>query len=536
MTDHRDNRPAGLTSGPGERRYLVFTAFVAGAIIMVLELIGSRVIGPPFGVSLFVWTSLISVALVGLALGYWIGGKLADRISTPAALFNIILIAGAFTLTIPLTKGFIMEHALSLGLRGGSLVSSAVLFGPPLFFLGMVAPYTVKLYMKDGLERVGKTVGALYAISTCGSFLGTIFTGFLLIPNLGVNNIIYLSSATLLAITAFYWIIVRRKVYALAAVAVPVALLFIPENLPSVTRPDGTEVTLLHNRDSAYGQIKVVDYSYGEERLREFLLENMVQGGIEVNTGLSISRYTYYIERLASAYKSDARRALVIGLGSGIIPGRFHAYYGIKTDVVEINNGVVETAERYFSYNTALHDTFTQDGRTFLKREGAPYDIIVLDAFSGDTPPGHLISLEAFALMGKRLTDDGVLLINFVGTNQKEDAGVPASLYRTLKEVFPRVDIYAAPEYARKNFAVVNMIFAASMRGTALPTAPSVQAPVWPLFKDDIDGLLDRKVSFDNGPFIFTDDYNPVDFADLRAREAFRYGTVSTADKEIMIY
>ena len=212
MTEHPDNRPAVLTSGPGESRYLVFTTFVAGAIIMVLELIGSRVIGPPFGVSLFVWTSLISVALVVLALGYWIGVKLADRVSTPAALFNIILIAGVFTFTIPLTKGFIMEHALSLGLRGGSLVSSAALFGPPLFFLGMVAPYTVKLYMKDGLERVGKTVGALYAISTCGSFLGTIFTGFLLIPNLGVNNIIYLSSATLLAITALYWVIFRRKV------------------------------------------------------------------------------------------------------------------------------------------------------------------------------------------------------------------------------------------------------------------------------------------------------------------------------------
>jgi len=536
MTGHREKKHSGHASGPGISRYLVFTTFVAGAIIMVLELIGSRVIGPPFGVSLFVWTSLISVALVGLALGYWIGGKLADSIATPAALFNIILIAGAFTFTIPLTKGFIMEHALSLGLRGGSLVSSAALFGPPLFFLGMVAPYTVKLYMKDELERVGKTVGGLYAISTCGSFLGTIFTGFLLIPNLGVNNIIYLSSATLLTITALYWIIFRGKLYAMAAVTVPVALLFIPENLPSVTRPDGTEVRLLINKDSAYGQIKVVDYSYGDERLREFLLENMVQGGIEVNSGLSISKYTYYIEHLANAYKSDASRALVIGLGSGIIPGRFLAHYGITTDVVEINRDVVETAERYFSYDTGAHDTFIQDGRTFLKRDGSPYDIIVLDAFSGDTPPGHLISLEAFAMMSKRLSDDGVLLINFVGTNREEDSGVPASLYRTLGEVFPRVDIYAGPEYARKSFSVVNMIFAASMRATAPPTAPSIEAPVWPPFRDDIDGLLGRKVSFNNGPFLFTDDYNPVDFEDRRAREAFRYGTVSSADREIMIY
>lgn len=536
MIEQPDNRPATVEDELRANKYLVFTTFVAGAIIMVLELIGSRVIGPPFGVSLFVWTSLITVTLVALALGYWLGGKLADSLSSPAALFNIIFIAGVFTFIIPLTKGFVMEHGLSLGLRGGSLVSSAILFGPPLFFLGMVAPYTVKLYMKGGLDRVGKTVGALYAISTCGSFLGTIFTGFLLIPNLGVNNIIFLSSAALITISALYWVIFHKKAYIMVAAAVPVALIFFPQSLPSVTRPDGTEVTLVTNKDTAYGQIKVVDYSYGGERLREFLLENMVQGGIEVNTGLSISKYTYYIEYLANAYKRDAKRALVIGLGSGIIPGRLQGYYGITTDVVEINKGVVDTAEEYFSYKPALHNTYTQDGRTFLKRDEAPYDIIVLDAFSGDTPPGHLISFEAFTMMSKRLSDDGVLLINFIGTNRKEDSGVPASLYRTLKEVFPKVDIYTSPNYMSKGFAVVNMIFAASKPSTALPQSSSLKVPVWQPFQTDIAGLLDRKVYFDNGPFVFTDDYNPIDFEDRRAREAFRYSTVSTADQEIMIY
>ncbi|MDP2689700.1 MAG: fused MFS/spermidine synthase, partial [Deltaproteobacteria bacterium] len=352
----------------------------------------------------------------------------------------------------------------------------------------------------------------------------------------GVDNIIYLSSVVLIAITAGYWMLFHGKARVFALAALPVALLLVPDKLPSVTRPDGTEVRLLLNSDSAYGQIKVVDYAYGDTRLREFLLENMVQGGMDVNTGLSISKYTYYIEHLANSYRKDAQRALVIGLGSGIIPGRFLEHYNIKTDVVEINPGVVETAGRYFSYDKSAHYTFTGDGRIFLKMDKSPYDIIVLDAFSGDTPPSHLISMEAFALMDKRLTEDGVLLINFVGSNQPEDSGVPASLHRTLREVFPRVDVYASPAYSLKDPMVVNLIFAASKKLTPLPEPPAVRPPVYPPFADDVSGLLERKVYFENGPYLFTDDYNPVDFADLRTREAFRYSTVSTADREIVAY
>src|SRR3989338_7394282 len=108
---------------------------------MVVELIGSRVIGPPFGVSLFVWTSLITVTLVSLALGYWVGGRLADRSETPSPLFPVILFSGLYLAAVPLIKGTVIFSTLSLGLRAGSLTSSTVLFGPPLFLLGMVTPY-----------------------------------------------------------------------------------------------------------------------------------------------------------------------------------------------------------------------------------------------------------------------------------------------------------------------------------------------------------------------------------------------------------
>ncbi len=522
--------------GMAGSRYLVFTAFVSGSIVMVLELIGSRVIGPSFGVSLFIWTSLITVTLISLALGYWIGGKLADARTSGAALFTIILAAGVTTLLIPVIKGYVLAHSLSLGLRSGSLVSSVVLFAPSLFLLGMVTPYTVKLYMKDGVHKVGKTVGWLYAVSTFGSFLGTVSTGFVLIPSIGVNNIIYLSSVVLLCTGAGYWAFFHRKVYVAGLAALPAFMFFLPPHLPSLTRADGTHVKLMDEIDSEYGQIKVVDYFYGEQRLREFLLENIIQGGIDVNTGLPISKYTYYIERLASAYKPDAKTALVIGLGNGAIPRRLLKYYGIKTDVVDINPDVVKTAEKYFYYKGADHDTYIKDGRMFLRSSKNVYDLIVLDAFAGDIPPSHLISMEAFRLMKRRLSKDGVLLINFIGSNRKGGTAVPASLYRTLLDVFPRVDIYSSPEYEGSVATVVNMIFTASNTATALPVEPAFLPPVWAPIEKDVEGVLSRKVSLDKGPFLFTDDYNPVDFEDMRTREALHYGTVMSGDMAIMTY
>ena len=522
--------------GRAENSYLVFTSFVSGTIVMVVELIGSRVIGPPFGVSLFVWTSLITVTLVSLALGYWVGGRLADRSETSSALFLIILFSGLYLAAVPLIKGTVIFSTLSLGLRAGSLTSSTVLFGPPLFLLGMVTPYVVKLYMASGSSGVGRTVGWLYAVSTFGSFLGTVLTGFVLIPSIGVNRIIYLSSLVLVLLTAGYLVIFRRRYASLAAIIIPAALLLVPERLPTVLRPDGTRVSTLLMEDSAYGQLKVVDYSYDGARLREFLGDNIVQGAIDLASGASLSHYTYYIERLSRIYNPGARNALVIGLGAGIIPRELKLYYGISTDAVEINGKVVKAANEHFRFNNAADSIYIGDGRYCLLTTCSTYDIIVLDAFSGDMAPGHLMSVEAFRLAKRRLSEGGVLLINFVAGNQAEDMAVPSSLARTLKEVFRHVDAFANGNFFSGKPAVVNIAFVAYDKD---PPGPDVEGagliPVYPPLKEDVEGIFSRRVSFADGPFLFTDDYNPIDFYDVRLREKWRDITIRSTDRDIVV-
>jgi hypothetical protein len=143
--------------------FLIVTALLCGSLVMVIEILGSRVIGPFFGVSLFVWTSLITVTLIALAAGYAAGGILSDRKRSPDYLYGIILLAGLFTLLVPALRAPVLRATLPLGLRGGALASALMLFGPSLFLLGCVSPYLIKVAARE-MENIGRTVGIFYAV------------------------------------------------------------------------------------------------------------------------------------------------------------------------------------------------------------------------------------------------------------------------------------------------------------------------------------------------------------------------------------
>ncbi len=183
-------------------------AFFCGAFVMGFELLGSRMLSPFFGDSIFVWGSLISVFMLGLAAGYFGGGQLADRHSTFNGLSLIILLPALFILACPWFYkelfNFIFE--LNLGPRGGPLLACLALFTLPSMFLGAVSPYLVQLLVKQA-KHAGKGAGMLYAMSTCGSVLGTLATSFFLILWLGTKNCLLCMGLGLLLLSAlaFFW-------------------------------------------------------------------------------------------------------------------------------------------------------------------------------------------------------------------------------------------------------------------------------------------------------------------------------------------
>src|SRR3990172_8587463 len=370
-------------------RYLIATAAVCGALVMVIEILGSRVIGRFFGVSLFVWTSLITVTLVALAFGYAAGGIISDRRGTPDYLYGIILLAGLLVLLVPLLKGAVLKACLPLGLRSGGLVSSALLFGPSLFLLGCVSPYIIKIAAKE-MKNIGRTVGLFYAVSTLGSFLGTVFTGFVLIAYLGVNRIFEVSGIFLVCISLIYFVFFRKRWYLAAILVLP--FLVVNRTYPNQFKmPDGTKVTRVLSRDSFYGNLKVVDYSFGEKHTREMIIDGLIQGGIDTKNGMSVYEYSYFMEFIPYSLNPDGKTCLVIGLGPGVIPV-WYEKMGIRTDVVDIDPNVIDIAREYFGFSIS-GDVIISDARYYLIASRKIYDYIVLDVFNGDITPGHILSL-----------------------------------------------------------------------------------------------------------------------------------------------
>lgn len=512
--------------------FLLLTAVLCGALVMVIQVLGSRVIGPFFGVSLFVWTSLITVTLVALAAGYALGGYLADRHGSPDWLYGLIIVAGVAVCLVPVLKAPVLKASLALGLRGGSLAGSAALFGIPLLLLGCVSPFLVRLVATE-MRNLGRTVGGLYALSTMGSFLGTVGTGFFLIGYVGVHATLIATGVVLIALGCAYFVFVRRRYAVLLLLALPL-LADVGSNTASKTMPDGTRVQLVASVDSFYGNIKVVDYIGSNFRTREMKIDGLVQGGMDTASGLSVYEYTYLVQFLPYAMNPDGRRCLVIGLGAGLVP-RWYEERGITCDVVDIDPAVVALARSHFGYQ-GRGRVHVEDARYFLGTNRERYDYVVLDVFNGDTTPGHLLSLEALRLVESAMAPGAVLALNLVGELGPGD-GMLGSVVKTLGQVFDQIRVHpthhAGHEGSAGNFVI--------LAWDGPPRAPDMSRvrgfPIHPLAQAEVQrGLLQTvEVPDDPQAIVLTDDFNPIDFRDLAIKEDVRRQILVTTDWDILL-
>lgn len=498
---------------------------------MMVEVLGSRVIGPLFGVSLFVWTALIGVTLVALSLGYAAGGLLADRPRAPDLLFALILLAGVTTLAVPVLKGPVLRACVPLGLRAGALLGSALLFGPCLFLLGAVSPFVVRLAVGER-ERIGTTVGLVTALSTLGSFAGTVLTGFVLVGQFGTSRIFQAGGVLLLTLALFYFLVFRRR-WPLAAVLIVPVVLGPSEPLRTKVMSNGTRVTERYRKDGFYGRVQVVDYSYGPTHTRELLIDGLVQGGVDLASGLSVYEHTYFLEHLPFGMKRDGRTCLVVGVGPGLVPLWYEAQ-GIRTDVVDIDPHVVAAAREYFGFRVS-GETVLADARVFLATSQKTYDFVVMDVFTGDTTPAHLLSIEALRLLRARIGEDGILAVNLAGSLRRE-AFMTASVVRTFEQVFGTVEVYPAFSETGEGFGNLAIIAHGGKPLTFDPAAVR-DFPVHPLAADAVGRFLGRRYRFapEVPALVLSDDYNPIDVYDAWLKERVRREVLQTTDWDVLL-
>uniref|UniRef100_A0A832MLK8 PABS domain-containing protein n=1 Tax=Eiseniibacteriota bacterium TaxID=2212470 RepID=A0A832MLK8_UNCEI len=400
---------------------------LAGGCVLALEILGTRILGPYYGVSLFLWSSLIAITLAALAIGYALGGRLADAGATGARLSWLLAGAGAWTLAVPWLRDPLLALSDGLGLRAAVLVTATALFFPPLLLLGMVSPYAIRLRARS-LDEVGRTAGSLSAISTLASVAAAVATGFWLIPGLGVTRLTLAIGMVLLAAAVLARVGATGRVGATTA-AVGIALVAGAWGLPRVT-------------ESAHaGTREVVHSPYAEIEVRDrgaarFLL---IDGGIHTIVRLPDYAELHPYVVVATLAGDAAGRpgdALLVGLGGGSAT-RALRREGWAVEAVEIDPEVTRVAERHFGFRRDRVPVAHADGRRFLARADRRWDLILLDAFGSSSIPFHLVTHEAFALAKSRLRAGGVLALNVeaVGWRHPLVSAVAATLRRSFAHV-----------------------------------------------------------------------------------------------------
>jgi MFS family permease len=183
--------------------------FLAGFAIMVLEIIGARFLAKDFGSSFYVWVSQIGVILIALALGYYVGGALADRFRRISFLAYLLVPAGVVTVLIPdfagpLINAIIVRHPLDQPIplvwqKLDPAIGSALIFLLPCFVLATLPPYTIRSVTKQ-VAHVGRISGLIIAASTVGSIVGAFVSGYVLIDHLGISVIFRVTGALTVAL------------------------------------------------------------------------------------------------------------------------------------------------------------------------------------------------------------------------------------------------------------------------------------------------------------------------------------------------
>ncbi|MFQ5349720.1 MAG: spermidine synthase, partial [Thermoanaerobaculia bacterium] len=401
-----------------------------GAVIMALEILSSRVLAPFFGNSVYVWGSIISVFLAALSVGYFWGGRLADRQPRLALLGRLLAIAAAF-LVLLLVFGRQLAGAVAAATGyspAGTLVATALLFGPPSVLLATVSPFAIRLATRD-LAYLGDTAGKLFALSTAGSLFGTLACTFLLIPYLELRQIFgLLLLAT--AVTAGVALLGELRREKLAAVAATLAALAALTGF--VGNPDsaGRDGDTLYTRLTAYQSWEVFE----RDGIRFLRGDRALQSSLRLEDLQPALNYQRW-QPAALLLNPEIDSLLVLGMGAGA-SGRYlrQARPELSADYVDIDAAIPEIAERFFFFEPGpLARTHVIDARRFLTSTDNHWDYIYSDAYIGLAVPFHLTTVEFFHLVRQRLNPDGVLGINLAADLE---APFARAMFRTVADVF----------------------------------------------------------------------------------------------------
>lgn len=482
---------------------LTLIVLAGGVCSLATEMSGARLLAPYFGTSNLVWANVIGLMLLYLSVGYWIGGRLADRYPTERALAYVVLGSAATIACLPFVSRPLFGMATNAfdGVSAGGFIASffgtMLLFAIPVTALGTISPWAIRLSVHDVAEA-GTVSGRLYAISTIGSLAGTFLPVLVLIPWIGTQRTI-IATAAVLALAAVPLLPLRTLV-------VPV-LIALAGLIPPGSTKGADEGRVIYEHESGYQYVQVIERDNGDRILH--LNEGWAIHSLLPKSGVLTHGYWDAFLSLPALGGSDDGNLAVLGNAGGTISNMYAAAWPkMSVDGVEIDPLVSEVGRKYLGMDSNPRLTVhTDDARVWLRRSERRHDAMVVDAYRQPYIPFQLVSREFFQLVRDRLTPTGVVAIN-VGTPPGQTEAVDM-IAATMRDVFPTVVEARYDDFNSLVFGFAGPVDEATIRTrltsvTGLPSTAALR-------------LEKRMRMVAPGGTILTDDHAPIEWITDRA-------------------
>lgn len=422
-----DAPPRDRGLGPRAAAVLVFGS---SAAVLVVEIAALRLLAPYLGLTLETSTMVIGIALTAIALGSWLGGRIADQVDPYRLIGPALGVSGVVVALTPLLLRTTAQWSPALLL----LVASATLLVPGAL-LSAVTPFVTKLRLTS-LAETGTVVGRLSGVGTFGAIVGTVLTGFVLISRLPVSTIL-IGLGTLLVLGAALvgWRARRRRFPAVAlatVVAGSLATAFAPGGCDAETRYHCARVVADPDRENG----------------RTLVLDGLSHSYVDVEDPAHLK--FAYVRAIASVVDTafpggDPLTAHHIGGGGLTLPRYLAAARpGTRSLVSEIDGGVVRLdRDRFGPVASTGIDVRVEDGRLGLRRLAAgSHDLVVGDAFGGVSVPWHLTTSQAVGDVRRALDEDGLYIANLIDHGELAFARAEVA---TLAATFEHVALLGKP-------------------------------------------------------------------------------------------
>jgi predicted membrane-bound spermidine synthase len=405
----------------------LLAAFIEGAVVLSVEILGAKMLAAFFGNSLMIWTSVIGVTITFLTLGYYAGGFLSRKNNLYKILSYALSIAALLILIMPSWAPSLFSSLIDTSLYTGGVLGAILLIGPPMFVLGTTSPVIIQQLTKQ-VSDAGKKAGIVYAISTLGGIFFIFLFGFWVIPYVGISLPLALLSVGLFLFSLY---IFKTKKHIIIGI---IFLLFMFKVIKDMQPQDSATVTVPYITEGMLGQLKVLDVTEPRSHmpLRHLLINGIPQTRIFNRDERAISAWDYVHKvAMTASLKHNSKNVLLFGFGGGSIATELN-HLNMNVDAVEIDGRMLGIAKEYFHFkDTAL--TFTvDDARHYIRTKKKQYDLIVFDVLSGEVQPSYVFTTESFTELKKLLSPNGMIIIEFQELSDHEGPSAYQSISNTM--------------------------------------------------------------------------------------------------------